>query len=135
LKISTIGGEEYRIRDLTKTLLNAKLNPKLSKWSFEVSQEDFTNIKKLSTINNEDRTFNIQVDNGQVTFNETNKWELEVANISTKNANIIFNKKYLSNITTELDSITFFIFETFILIKDEESNLMLSFEQDFTNED
>jgi hypothetical protein len=135
LKISTIAGEQYRIRDLTKSVLNAKLNPKLSKWNFKVSQDDFNNIKKLSTINNEDKTFNISVDKGIVTFQEPSKWELEVSQIEPYNATIIFSKKYLGNIDSEKEFINFNIFDNFILIKDEESNLMLSFEQDFTNED
>jgi hypothetical protein len=134
LKISTIGGEQYRIKDLQKSLLNAKLNPKKSKWNFKVSLQDFSNIKKLSNINNEDRTLNINVDNGKVTFNELSKWELEVDQIKNPNANIVFNKKYLSNINED-EFISFHVFENFILVKDKDSNLMLSFEQDFTNED
>jgi hypothetical protein len=135
LKISTIGGEQYRIRDLQKSVLNAKLNPKKSKWDFKLNLQDFLNIKKLSNINNEDRTLNINVDNGRVTFNELSKWELEVDEIKPINSNIIFNKKYLSNINDSDEVINFHIFENFILIKDKDSNLMLSFEQDFTNED
>jgi hypothetical protein len=48
---------------------------------------------------------------------------------------IIFNKKYLGNINSDKEFINFNIFENFILIKDEESNLMLSFEQDFSTDD
>ena len=44
---------------------------------------------------------------------------------------IVFNKKYLSNINQDLENIDFYMFETFILVKDETSNLMLSFEQTF----
>jgi len=135
LKISTIGGEQYRIKDLQKSTLNARLNPKNSKWNFKVSNNDFNSIKKLSSINNEDRILNITVDNGKVTFNETSKWELEVDNVKQNNANLIFSKKYLSNINDDDELINFYVFENFILVKDKDSNLMLSFEQDFTNED
>ena len=135
MKITTIGGENYRIRDLTKVVLNARLDTKNSKWNFQITQEDFNNIKKLSTINNEDKTFNITVDKGIVTFHEPNKWELEVAEIKPHNSTIIFNKKYLGNINSDKELINFNIFENFILIKDTESNLMLSFEQDFSTDD
>ena len=135
LKISTIGGEQYRIKDLQKSLLNAKLNPKKSKWNFKLNNQDFSNIKKLSNINNENKTLNITVDNGKVTFSEISKWELEVDEIKSTNQTLIFNKKYLSNINDEEEFIHFHIFDNFILIKDKDSNLMLSFEQDFTNED
>jgi len=39
------------------------------------------------------------------------------------------------NINSDNEMINFFIFENFILIKDTESNLMLSFEQDFSTDD
>lgn len=135
LKITTIGGEQYRIRDINKTTLNAKLNPKLSKWNFTVNIQDFSNIKKLATINNEDKTLNINVDNGKVTFNEVSKWELEVDEIKPINSNIVFSKKYLSNINDDSETINFHVFDNFILIKDKDSDLMLSFEQNFDDID
>lgn len=135
LKISVIGGEQYKVRQITKSFIETRLNPKNSKWSFKVSNEDFSDIKKLSNINSEDRIINITVQDGKVTFNETSKWELEVDIIQSKNQHLMFGKKYLSNINCEDDTITFNIFETFILVREKDSNLMLSFEQDFTNED
>lgn len=135
LKISCIGAEEFKIRDLNKSTLEARLNPKNSKWSFKISQSDFQDIKKLCSINSEDRIVNIGVLNNKVTLNENSKWELEVDEINFKNTSLSFGKKYLSNINNNEETIQFNIFETFILIKDENSNLMLSFEQDFSTED
>jgi hypothetical protein len=135
LKISWIGGEQYKIKDITKSNLNARLNPKNARWSFNISNTDFTSVKKLSTINNEDKTINITVDGGRVTINETSKWELEVDQIKPINQNIIFGKKYLSNIDDQQDTIKFDIFDNFILIKGDDSNLMLSFEQDFSTDE
>jgi len=134
LKITCISGEQFKIKDLKKSILNQKLNPKKSKWNFKVTSLDFTNIKKLSTINNENKTFNITVQSGKVLFGELSKWELEVDQIQSQNTSIIFNKKYLGNIN-EQQEINFHIFENFILIKDNNSNLMLSFEQNFSEDD
>jgi hypothetical protein len=135
LKISTVGGEEFKIRDLTIAALDKRLNPKLSKWSFKISNEDFSNVKKLSSINSEEKIFNITVQSGKVLINELSKWELEVDEISQKDEQLVFSKKYLSNINEGKEFVNFTIFETFILIKDEDSNLMLSFEQDFSDQD
>jgi hypothetical protein len=135
LKISCIGGEQHKIRDINSQSLESRLNLKNSKWGFKVSKEDFADVKKLCSINNEDKILNINVTDGKVTMNETAKWELDVDTISPRNTQLIFGKKYLSNINAEQDFINFSIFETFILIKDECSNLMLSFEQDFTTDD
>jgi hypothetical protein len=134
LKISCIGGEEHKIRDINSTTLESRLNPKNSRWGFKISKEDFADVKKLCSINNEDRILNISVTDGKVTMNETAKWELEIDTIDSRSTNLIFGKKYLSNVNADNDYINFSIFDTFILVKDENSNLMLSFEQNFENE-
>jgi len=134
LKISCVGGELSKIRDINKTALESRLNPKASKWGFKVGKSDFMDIKKLSSINSEDRVLTVLVNSGKVLVTEEYKWELEVDEIEDRNTKIIFNKKYLSNINDENDNIEFKIFETFILVKDDNSNLMLSFETDFQND-
>jgi hypothetical protein len=55
---------------------------------------------------------------------------LEVATIGDDiNTQLIVNKKFLSCVNDKKENLEFNIFENFILIKDDESNLMLSFEQ------
>ena len=131
LKISCVGGEEFKIRDITKDRLESNLDISRSKWGFKISQQDFLDVKKLCSINNEERILNINVTEGLVTMNEMSKWELEIDKIEPRNTSLIFGKKYLSNINTDKEFIDFSIFETFILVKDDNSNLMLSFEQNF----
>ena len=134
LKISCIGGEQYKIRDINLNVLNTRLNPKLSKWAFKISRTDFSDVKKLSSINSEEKTLYINVSSNKVTMSEPSKWELEIDEINHKNEQLIFNKKYLSNINDNNEIIYFTIFESFILIKDDISSLMLSFETDFDTE-
>ena len=135
LKISCVGGEEFKIRDITKDRLESNLNLSRSKWRFKMLQQDFLDVKKLCSINNEERILNINVADGIVTMNEMAKWELEIDKIEPRNTSLIFGKKYLSNINSNRDIIEFYIFETFILVKDENSHLMLSFEQNFNEQD
>ena len=67
---------------------------------------------------------------------EESKWELDIDDLkSDRNTKITFSKKYLSNINDNNEVIEFKIFETFILVKDENSNLMLSFETNFEGPD
>ena len=133
LKITCVGGELSKIKNINKSILDSRMNIKNSKWGFQISMSDFTNIKKLSSINSEDKILNIIVTNGIVSFVEDQKWELEVDEINKINTKITFNKKYLSNIN-ENDIIEFKIFETFLLVKDDVSNLLFSFETDFNDE-
>jgi hypothetical protein len=136
LKISCIGAELSKIRDINKPSLDARLNIKNSKWGFKMSKSDFQDVKKLSNINSEDKIINVVVESGKVSMMEEYKWELEVDKIDDdKNKKITFNKKYLSNINDDYDFIDFKIFETFILVSDDNSNLMLSFETDFEGPD
>lgn len=136
LKITTIGGESYKIRDLNQSLLDKRLDPTNAIWSFKTTNADFLDIKKLSAINSEDKIIDVSVNEGIVKASELGKWELEIDKIESKrNYNISFLKKYLSNINLEEEWINFYIFDTFILVKDTNSNLMLSYEQDFEVED
>ncbi len=130
LKISCIGGEEFKIRDITIDLLEKRMDIRNSKWSFKTDKQDFQDIKKLCSIN-EDKILNINVSNKKVMLSESSKWEIEVDEIEYKDHHLIFGKKYLSNINANVDEVRFHIFDTFILVKDTNSNLMLSFEQTF----
>lgn len=131
LKISCIGAEQFKIRDITSTALESRLNPENSIWRFSVNRQDFSDIKKLASINSEDRIMEISINNKRVTMSENSKWEIEIDNVDYEDVGITFIKKYLSNINDSKEDIIFDVFETFILVKDENSNLMLSFETSF----
>ena len=132
-KVNWLGGELYSVRDIGKTSLAQRLNPKDKKWSFNIGNQDFLDVKKLSSINSE-RIICMDVNKGKVIFSEKSSWELEVDEIEDRNAALILNKRFLSCINDKLD-VEFNIFENFMLIKDENSNLMLSFEQNFEDQD
>lgn len=133
-KVNWLGGELYSVRDIGKASLSQRLNPKDKKWSFNIGNQDFLDVKKLSSINSE-RIICMDVNKGKVIFSEKSSWELEVDEIEDRNAALILNKRFLSCINDKLENIEFSIFENFMLIKDEESNLMLSMEQDFDEND
>ncbi len=131
LKLSQSCGEETEIRDIPKESLNHKLNPKNRKWGFEISREDFESVKKLSGINSEGKTLQIQVDSdGSVIISESSVWELGVDKVETTSKSIIFNKSFLGNINDN-ETIQFHVFESFMLNRDKSSNLMISFETQF----
>ena len=133
LKVNWITGEHYEIKDISKLALSQRLNIKGRKWKFNIKKSEFLDIKKLSSINSE-RIINIGVLNGIVTLSERASWELEIEPIDDdRSSSLMLNKKFLSCIN-EMDNIEFSIFENFMLVKSENSNLMLSFEQDFSDD-
>ena len=118
LKVNWLAGERYEMKDINKTVLSQRLDTKNRKWSFKLENQDFLDVKKLSSINS-DKIINISVQSGKVVLSETSAWELEIGEIEDRNANLIFNKRFLNCINDSLNSIEFSMFETFILIKDE----------------
>jgi hypothetical protein len=134
LKVNWLAGEHFEMRDINKSILKQRLDFKNRKWHFDVSKSEFSDVKKLSSINS-DRIININIIGGKVTLSETAAWELEIDSIDDRNANLMLNKKFLNCINDNVDKVEFNIFETFMLVKDDISNLMLSFEQNFEDED
>lgn len=132
-KFNWLAGENYELRDITKEALKNNLNIKNRRWSFQISKSDFADVKKLSNINSE-KIINISIDSGKVVLSERAAWELEVQSVdSSRNASLMLNKKFLSCINESSD-VEFSIFDSFMLIKEEDSNLMLSFEQSFDDD-
>jgi hypothetical protein len=134
LKVNWLAAERYEMRDINKDVLSERLNLKNRKWSFIISREDFSDVRKLSNINS-DKVININVVDGMVTFSEKAAWELEIGETEKKSASLIFNKRFFKCIDADRDDIEFSMFENFMLVKDNQSNLMLSYEQDFSDED
>jgi hypothetical protein len=135
LKIALQGGEPSEIRDISKDVLSKRVDIKNSKWNFKISKSEFQDIKKLSSINSDGKVIHLNVDDKKVILSETSTWEFQVDEVDVTNRHLMFNKTFLSSISDDSDIISFYVFETFVLTKDDTSHLMISFEQDFTVED
>lgn len=134
LKVNWPAGETYEVRDINKTILKQRLDLKNRKWSFIMSKSQFSDVKKLSNINAE-KIITVDVNDGKVVFSEMSAWELEIGEIEKKTGSFIFNKRFFKCINENKEEIEFSLFDSFILIKDNNSNLMLSYEQDFSDDD
>lgn len=134
-KMSNVGAEPYKVRDIDKYKLRKLLDPENSEWSFQINDTDFKDVKKLSSINGDDKIITISTNNGNLHFGEIGSWDLNVGNIDEVQSDITFPKKYLSSINNTLDTINFSVFETFLLFQEDNTNLMVSFEQDFDEDD
>lgn len=134
-KVTWMGGDSSSIRDINKTNLDRLLDLNNKKWSFNIDNSDFLDIKKLSSINGE-RIINMDAIEGNIVISERSAWELEVDKTDeVKSASLIFNKRFFSCINDKVEKITFNIFDNFMLVTEKDSNLMLSFEQSFDDDD
>jgi hypothetical protein len=133
LQIET--GETSEIRNIEKEQLAQRLDLKNKNWSFRVKNSDFSDIKSLASINSDDtrRILHLTIEDYKVIVSESQLWELEVDETTEDDKHLMINKKFLSSINDNGGDIDFHVFETFILIKDNISQLMISFEQDFNN--
>jgi hypothetical protein len=130
LKINWLGAETFEVRDISKQKISQMLSVDNIKWFFTLSGSDFDDIKKLSKINS-DSVIDVRVKNGVVIMCEKTAWEIEVDRIEENiNNTITINKRFLKSIKST-DSIIFNMFDNFILVNSGETNLILSYEQDF----
>ncbi len=134
LRVNLVGAELSKIRDLNRAALEARMAPEKSIWSFDLTQEDLTSVRKLANINSEDRTITISTEQGMVYVGEEGKWRLQVAETTHKDTRITFAKKYLSHFDQDSDPVRVGIFESFILVSTDQSRLLLSFETDFSTD-
>jgi hypothetical protein len=136
LTIKCIGGEMHKmLADIRKEQLSGMLDPDNIVWKFKMDKKVFDDIKKLSSINSDNKVINIGVDTGKIYFSEDSRWNLNIdeEEYKHKNCNLTFGKKYLSSISIEND-FEVQVFENFILFKNDDSNLMVSFEQSWDDE-
>jgi hypothetical protein len=134
-KIGLQGGETTEIRDITKSQLESRINLKNKKWQFQINKSEFQDIKKLASINSDGKVIHLNIEDGKVLLSELSTWEYQVDKVEMTDRHIMFNKTFLSSINDDVDKINFFVFDTFILTQDTQSNLMISIEQDFSVED
>lgn len=120
------------IKDITRQMLSKVTDKKNKRWSFNLDKGTFQSIKKLSNISSDSKVIDVSINKGKIIMSEVSNWELEIDDIDSDNKNFLFDKKYLSCIN-EMENIEFNIFDTFILIEDRGSNLMISYEQDFAD--
>lgn len=133
LKIMSVGGELHVIKDVPLAIFEKMLDPSLRECYFTIHGEELADIKKMSAIFPE-TVINIEIRDGKVAFAEYGKWNVDICDIDyNQNKTITFLKKYLSNVNINEETLDVGIYKTYILITDNCSKLMLSFEQDFEN--
>jgi len=116
-------GKEIGIDDV-----NYLMNTENSLFNFELGAQDFAKIKKMGLIENEPNSvLYLNIDNKKLSIGET-KWHLNICEIEDiDDTMMIFPKKYFNTINP-LEVIKIYVFETFILCKYDDYNLMILME-------
>lgn len=125
LNFNFISGDYTQIKDITKTQIAERMDPNLSNFSFTMSGDTFSEIKKLVNLNKSE-VINIRTKKGKLEFYDK-RWSLKVADVDVADDLWTFNNKYLKSIDPS-DEIKINMFDQFLLIKENNINLMIGLE-------
>lgn len=129
LKLEVGGGLPVTFQQTVKLEdLEKNLNIDDANFRFTLKKEDFTKIKKLGTIDNENEFYSLIVKNNKVIFGESS-WTLEVDELESQNEQVSFQKKYFNTIQYKNeDDVKIYVFSNKVLINGNYTNLMISTE-------
>lgn len=128
LKLSIIGGDSRAVNtNIDINMINSVLNKDLIDFQFKLDKNSFTKIKKIGDIDNENDILTLNIIENRLTIGE-NGWDIELGEIEHDYLSITFPKKYFKSITFTEDNITVFVFDTFILIDNTNTTLLIALE-------
>jgi len=128
LKLSINGGD---VRGMNTTIDIEKINKTLNKdnidFKFLLDKNSYTKIKKIASIDNENDILTLNIEKKKLTIGE-NSWDLKICDIEHDDLSITFPKKYFKSITFTEDEINVYVFDTFLLIDNKNTNLLIALE-------
>jgi len=126
LKLNFVTGDYKQIKDITKGDIENKMNPDNANFCFNISKEQFTEIKKLSNLNKSE-IVSIRAKSNKLEFFDT-RWTSKVCDLMNVEDEIwSFGNKYLKSISAS-DEITIYMFDSFLLFKENNVALMIGLE-------
>lgn len=128
LKLSINGGD---LRAMNTNIDIDKINKTLNKdnimFKFMLDKISYTKIKKISTVDNENDILNLDIIDEKLTIGENN-WNLKISDVNYENISISFPKKFFKSITFTEDEICVYVFDTFLLIDNSNTTLLIALE-------
>jgi hypothetical protein len=132
LKLNFVGGEPIEMNtSITIEDIKEYINIDNSLFNFNIKKDQFDKIKRLSLLDTKNDVLYINVKNDdkqRVVIMSEIRWSLTICETNyDTDLEISFPKKYFKNISVDGD-IKINVFETFILVSDETSSLLISVE-------
>lgn len=128
LKLSIVGGDCRAVNtNIDMSMIASVLNKDLIDFQFSLDKTSFLKIKKIGDIDNENDILTLNVIDNALTIGENN-WNLEICKIEHDELSITFPKKYFKSITFTENEINVYVFDTFILIDNANTTLLISLE-------
>lgn len=136
LKLSLSAGDPVGIDvGMTIDLINKFCDIKKSIFNFDIDVDTFNKIKKMGTINitAKKSTNPADIDPLTLSVNKNKlsigdiKWNLDLCDIDREDESFSFPKKYFNTITMK-ENVKIYVFDTFLMIKSEGSDLLITME-------
>lgn len=126
LKFNFVTGDYRQIKDITKGDIENKMDPESANFTFTMSNEQFTEIKKIIALNKAE-TISLRVKKGKLEFFDK-RWSSHICDLPTVDDETwSFTNKYLKSITPS-DEIKIHMFDQFLLFKEDNIALMIGLE-------
>lgn len=126
LKLNFVTGDYRQIKDISKQDVENKMNPDYANFTFTMTSDDFTEVKKLTALNKAE-TISLRVKKGKLEFFDK-RWSVHIVDLPTIDDEIwSFNNKYLKSINSS-NEIQIHMFDQFLLFKEDNIALMIGLE-------
>ena len=129
LRLNVNGGD---VRGMNTTIDIDKITKTLNKdnidFKFILDKNFYLKIKKLMAIDNENDILTLTIIDKNLTIGEGITWDLSICDIEHEDLSITFPKKYFKSITFTEDNINVYVFDTFLLIDNQNTNLLIALE-------
>lgn len=128
LKLSVNGGD---VRGMNTTIDIEKINNTLNKdnidFKFLLDKNSYAKIKKIAAIDSENDILTLNIEENSLSIGE-NTWNLKICDVEHEDLSITFPKKYFKSITFTEENINVYVFDTFLLIDNQNTNLLIALE-------
>lgn len=112
---------------ITPELLKEKYNIDLANFNFKLNKTDFAQIKKLLAIEEMD-ILSLKLENNKLTIGQKD-WSLDLEDdIKFENSEYTIPNKPFKTVRVDDDSIDFYVFDTYIYIKSDTCDFIISLE-------
>ena len=128
LRLSVGGGDP---RGMNTTISVDKIKSTMNKdnidFKFVLDKNSYTKIKKIASIDTENDILTLMINDNKLSIGE-GSWDLYICDIEHEDLSITYPKKYFKSITFTEDEINVYVFDTFLLVDNKNTNLLIALE-------
>lgn len=129
LKLSIIGGHPLGLNtNIDVEKIKTTMNKDNIDFKFTIDKNSYAKIKKIMSIDNENDILTLTIEEKSLLIGEGINWNLKICDIDHDDLSITFPKKYFKSINFTEENINIYVFDTFLLIDNQNTNLLVALE-------